>query len=107
MIKTICDSANHTRFTKEDHLPDWARRDNKVTKGDRVVIIISARSTGLPYNRYRILHASQSAVRYWPQETLPVAHRSTSVDTTRIGCRHVLSKYERILPHTHQHSADC
>ena len=21
---------------KEDHLPDWARRDNKVRKGDRV-----------------------------------------------------------------------
>jgi len=27
---------NHTRFPKEDRLPDWARRDNKVTKGDRV-----------------------------------------------------------------------
>ena len=27
---------NHTRFPKEDHLLDWARRDNKVTKGDRV-----------------------------------------------------------------------
>ena len=27
---------NHTRFPVEDHLPDWARRDNKVTKGDRV-----------------------------------------------------------------------
>jgi len=27
---------NHTRFPKEDHLPDRARRDNKVTKGDRV-----------------------------------------------------------------------
>ena len=26
---------NHTRFPKEDHLPYWARRDNKVTKGDR------------------------------------------------------------------------
>jgi len=23
---------NHTRLLKEDHLPDWARRDNKVTK---------------------------------------------------------------------------
>ena len=29
---------NHTRFPKEDHLPDWALRDNKVTKGDRVDI---------------------------------------------------------------------
>jgi len=27
-----------TRFPKEDHVPDWARRDNKVTKGDRVDI---------------------------------------------------------------------
>ena len=27
---------NHTRFPKEDHLPYWTRRDNKVTKGDRV-----------------------------------------------------------------------
>ena len=27
---------NHTRFPKEDHRPDWARWDNKVTKGDRV-----------------------------------------------------------------------
>jgi len=27
---------NHTRFPKEDHLPDWARQDNNVTKGDRV-----------------------------------------------------------------------
>ena len=35
IIKTICDSVNHTRFPKEDHLPDWARWDNKVTKGDR------------------------------------------------------------------------
>ena len=25
---------NHTRFPKEDHLPHWARRYNKVTKGD-------------------------------------------------------------------------
>jgi len=26
---------NHTRFPKEDHLPYWERRDNKVTKRDR------------------------------------------------------------------------
>jgi len=36
MIKTKCDSVNHTRFPKEDQLPYWARRDNKITKGDRV-----------------------------------------------------------------------
>ena len=27
---------NHICFSKEEHLPDWARPDNKVTKGDRV-----------------------------------------------------------------------
>ena len=27
---------NHTRFPKEDHLPNWERRDNKVTKGEYV-----------------------------------------------------------------------
>ena len=27
---------NHTRFPKEDHLPDQARRDNKAKKGDPV-----------------------------------------------------------------------
>jgi len=36
---------NHTRFPKEDHLPDWARRDNKVTKGDRVESL-DIKSTG-------------------------------------------------------------
>jgi len=43
---------NHTRFPKEDHLPDWARRDNKVTKGDRVeyltVCLVSMTLSG-PY----------------------------------------------------------
>jgi len=27
---------NDIRFPKEDHLPYWARRDNKDTKGDRI-----------------------------------------------------------------------
>ena len=36
ITKTIFDSVNHTRFPKEDHLSDWARRDNKDTEGDRV-----------------------------------------------------------------------
>jgi len=35
-MKTICDSVNHIRFPKEYHLPNWERRDNKVTKADRV-----------------------------------------------------------------------
>ena len=30
---------NHTRFPKDDNLPDWARPDNKVTKGDRVEVV--------------------------------------------------------------------
>jgi hypothetical protein len=32
---------NHTRFPKDDHLPDWERRDNQVKKGDRVECIYS------------------------------------------------------------------
>ena len=40
MTKTVCDSVNHNRFLKEDHLPDWARPDNKFTKGDRVEWVI-------------------------------------------------------------------
>jgi hypothetical protein len=34
--KTICDSVNHTRFLKEDHLPDWVCQDKHGNKGDRV-----------------------------------------------------------------------
>jgi len=30
------DLVNHTHFPKEDHLPEWARRDNQVKKSDRV-----------------------------------------------------------------------
>jgi len=33
---------NHTRFPKEDHLSDWAHRDDQVTKGDRVENIVGA-----------------------------------------------------------------
>ena len=32
----MCDSVNRTRFPEEDHLPDWAFRDNNFTKGDGV-----------------------------------------------------------------------
>ena len=32
----MCDLVNHTRFPKEDHLPDWACRDYQVKKGDHV-----------------------------------------------------------------------
>jgi hypothetical protein len=33
---------NHTRFPKEDHLPDWACRDNQVKKGGRVDLFLRA-----------------------------------------------------------------
>ena len=36
IIISIFDSVNHTRFPKEDHIPDCASRDNQVRKGDRV-----------------------------------------------------------------------
>jgi len=41
IIKTICDSVNHIRLPKEDLIPDWAHRDNEVTKGDRVEYLSS------------------------------------------------------------------
>ena len=40
MKQQVCDVVNHTRFPKEDHLPDGARQDNKVTKGDRVEYLL-------------------------------------------------------------------
>jgi hypothetical protein len=35
ITKTVCDSVNHTRFLKEDHLPDWVCRDKHGNKGNR------------------------------------------------------------------------
>ena len=32
----MCDSVNHTHFTKEDHLPDWVCRDKHSNRGDRI-----------------------------------------------------------------------
>jgi hypothetical protein len=32
----MCDLVNHTRFPKEDRLPDWVCRDKHGNKGDRV-----------------------------------------------------------------------
>ena len=36
MTKTFRNSVNHTRFPKEDYLPDWASAQTKLKKGDRV-----------------------------------------------------------------------
>ena len=36
ITETVCDSVNHTRFPKEDNLPDRALRENQVKKGDRL-----------------------------------------------------------------------
>jgi len=32
----MCDSVNHTRLPKEDHVPDWVCWDKHGNKGDRV-----------------------------------------------------------------------
>ena len=45
MKRPVCDSVNHTSFSKEGHLPDLARRDNKVKKGDRVEYFSVAKET--------------------------------------------------------------
>jgi len=51
---------NHTRFAKEDHLPDWAGRDNKVMKGDRAYMCPS--STELTVRDTGIFHSVWVAV---------------------------------------------
>ena len=42
---------NHTRFPKEDHLPDWARRDNQGKKGDRLDTERGEGGGGGPHSR--------------------------------------------------------
>ena len=32
----MCDSVNHTRFPKEDHLSDWVCQDKHGKKGDHI-----------------------------------------------------------------------
>jgi hypothetical protein len=61
MTKNICDSVNHTHFPKEDHLPEWARRDNEVKKADRVEDIVSE-TVGLSADSVRkdtLVHTKQ------------------------------------------------
>jgi hypothetical protein len=36
ITNNMCDTVNHTRFPKDDHLPDWVCRDKHGNKGDRV-----------------------------------------------------------------------
>jgi len=38
---------NYTRFPKEDHVPNWERRDNKVTKSDRAELPFHISSVAL------------------------------------------------------------
>jgi len=47
ITKSIFDLVNHTRFPKEDHLPDCAYRDKHGNKGDRVEHIHLVVCTGL------------------------------------------------------------
>ena len=60
---------NHTRLPKEDHIPDWARRDNKGTKGDRAnncVVAVRARSQQLLHHRNNLLASARLAKRLTP-----------------------------------------
>jgi len=51
---------NRTRFRKEDHLPNWERRDNEVTKGDRVQSVTLKNSTFCPRIIIMCFYGSQS-----------------------------------------------
>ena len=56
----MCDSVNHTRFSKEKHLPYWARRGNKDKKGDRVEHITFSSC------RAYTVHIDDSTNTRWP-----------------------------------------
>ena len=74
---------NHTCFPREDHLPDWARRDNQVKKGDRVVCIYI----------HTYMHAYIHI--YWLLK---------SIDHIEAGVRSDISQYFILLVWEHQKS---
>jgi len=109
---------NHTRFPKEDYLPYWARRDNEVTKGDRVGRVLrnfylpvcySTQSRTLEYwfLNYKVLlyksvlktNQHQSRTPYTPHQTLcPVIIWNSSL------VRYYISEIEVLAS---AHWADC
>jgi len=63
IIKNICDSVNHTRFPKEDHLPYWAHRDNKDMKGDHAKA--ESNITLVQYSNLLIFHIHSRPVHHY------------------------------------------
>jgi len=55
---------NHTRFLKEDHLPNCERRDNKDTKGGRADSETSTAQSSSKHHNHLVAR-SISSLNYW------------------------------------------
>ena len=56
---------NHICFPKEDRLPYWARRDNNVTKGDRVDCLWSRYwQTSVPAKKWWTMKSTFNSMQY-------------------------------------------
>jgi hypothetical protein len=93
--KSICDSVNHTRFPKEDHLPDWVCRVKHGNKGDRVHPLHLSRWEIVWRNAPRIWRDFGSALPFQTRFTqikpvLPLSneHGSQAKDQGRRQCCH-------------------
>ena len=106
IIKIICDSVNHTRSPKEDHLrvPDWARRDNNVTNGDRAERVAS----GVKWHwRYLVSSSEGHAVTQLVKVAGSIPYRLTGIfhwpqpssRSMDLGSTHPLTKISiRLFP---------
>jgi len=55
--KYMCDWVNHTRFPKEDHVPDWVcrdKRDKHGNKGDCVRTVVTLRIVVEHFIKYAV-----------------------------------------------------
>ena len=98
ITKTVCDSVNHTRFPKEDHLPDWEHRDIQVTKGDRVECF-AINNTSVEWKQTsevaaRLLSLHTSAVI---THCLVIALRNTRRDDTAVKATFLSTVNSRVV----------
>ena len=67
---------NHTRFPKEDHLPDCASWDNQVKKGARVDYVLARNKRGFLVKRLEVfidVYVVQENIRCLSREKLAIS----------------------------------
>ena len=62
----MCDSVNHTRFPKKDHIPDWVCRDKHCNKGDHEEHVSWKAEFSLNANQTIILSAVDTVTVSFP-----------------------------------------